>query len=630
MADAPSKTPIRVLVVDDESGLRHMLQFGLTKRGYEVVEAASGEQALELAREGRFDIVVTDIMMPGIDGLEVLRQLKAISPKIEVIMATGYATLENAIEAMKLGAFDYVTKPYSLSHLCTIFEKAIERRSLKARVAHLEEIDRLKSEFVATMSHELRTPLASAMGYVALLGRGIYGPTNENQEKALGRIEANLGNLLQLINSVLDFSKLTANRMTLALEDFHLDELVADVVRSLEALASQKGLALSMKCPAQISVKADRTRVRQILVNLAGNAIKFTKAGSVALEVLCPEDPSQVNIRVVDTGIGIEEKHIPLLFQDFHQIDGSTTREHPGTGLGLSISKKLIDLMGGTITVESKPGSGSVFSLRLPIRTAALSKPEVPLVSALSAGERVILAIDDDLDMLHLLEQQLAETQFRLVGVRSGKEGLVLARTLRPEGILLDLMMPEMDGWTVLRELKKDPLLRTIPVHVVSMVDNQARAFELGASGYIQKPFSRDDLLKELAQVSGKVRQVMVVDDSPDVREQMRSALTSEGYDVVTIATGEEALEQLSTLSPDAMFLDLTLPGISGFDVLQQLDSRQSATPITIIVMTARELTEDQRDYLRRRVSVVLSKGTFSLSEALNLLKTKLDKGKVA
>jgi signal transduction histidine kinase len=307
-------------------------------------------------------------MMPGKNGVDVLKELKIISPSTEVIMVTGNATLETAVESMKLGAFDYIKKPYTMEQLCTVFDKALEHHRLKTKVNYLEELDRLKSDFVATMSHELRTPLASTMGYISLLHEGVYGALTDAQKTALERAQINSKNLLQLINSVLDFSKLKANKMLLTPETFNLEELVKEVAMNTEPLAASRQLLFDVKCPSGVSVHCDRHTLRQILTNLLANAVKFTNTGSISLHVKLEEDGSHVDFRIRDTGIGIPSEKLPLLFQDFRQIDSSTTRKYSGTGLGLSISKRLAELMGGTIQVHSEYGVGSEFTIRLPIR----------------------------------------------------------------------------------------------------------------------------------------------------------------------------------------------------------------------------------------------------------------------
>jgi CheY-like chemotaxis protein len=618
--------PGLVLVVDDEAGLRHMLEFGLTKRGYQVFAAADGDQALALAAQHPFDLAVCDIMMPGKDGMEVLAQLKNLSPGTEVIMATGYATLETAIEAMKRGAFDYITKPFTLSHLCLIFEKALERRRLKARVSHLEEVVRLKNEFVAHMSHELRTPLASTMGFVSLLLHGVYGALNEAQKTALLRAGANSQSLLNLINSILDFSKLSANKMTVTLETFPLSEVITDAVQTMEPLAKSRSLEIRVEGQRGLTVQADKVKLKQVLINLIGNGIKFTKTGTVSLSVQEGEGPKAVRIRVQDTGIGIAEKDLPLLFQEFQQIDMSASREYTGTGLGLVISKKFVELMGGTITVTSHPGAGTTFTLELPIRTEA-NAPGVPLEvvpTMQEAGVKTVVAIDDDPDALKLLADSLGGTPFRLAGARSGKEGLELIRKLQPYCVLLDICMPDMDGWAVLQELKNDSSLRTIPVCLVTMIDQEAHALSLGVDGYIQKPFKREQLLKQLSYIPKKMKQILVVDDDPDIRRVFTDALASDGYEVASVGTGEEAMTRMSQLCPDVLFLDLMLPGISGFEVLQTLGEKLVREEVSVFVMTAKDLTEEEEDYLRHRVQSVLRKGTMPLTQIIERFRTHL------
>ena len=616
--------PEKVLIVDDEQGLRNMLKFSLQKRGYEVFDVEGGEQALALAKTQTFQLAVCDIMMPGMDGVQVLKALKEISPTTEVIMATGYATLETAVESMKQGAFDYITKPYSLANLCIIFEKASEHRKLKAKVNYLEELDRLKTDFIHTMNHELRTPLASVMGYISLTRQGVYGPISDQQREAMSRAEVNSKYLLQLINSILDFSKLQANRMTLNPELFALKDLMQDVASVMEPLAAAKNLEISIDRPENVSVFCDRIRLRQILLNLAGNAVKFTNAGSVDIQISSTAEEEEISFRIRDTGVGIEANDLPLLFQDFRQINSSDTRSHRGTGLGLAISKRMADLMGGTILVQSKPGAGSVFVLSLPIRrNTPVQSPAEALAAFNSSSDRIILAIDDDTDILKLLSDGVDGAGFRIVTAQSGPEGLALARRLRPDCILLDILMPQMDGWQVLHSLKNDPALKSIPVYIVSMVEEQAQAFAMGVAGYIQKPLKRDELIAQLALVERKTQQIMVLDDDPAIRDVLTAALCAEGYDVVPVATGEEALSRLKTLTPDVLFLDLLLPGVSGFEILAALDEQPNRDKVSVFIMTGKDLTEDEKKYLSRRSQMVIQKGTQTIPELVETLKKK-------
>ena len=628
LTDENENKPARVLIIDDEQGLRDMLVYGLKKRNFEVTGVDSGEEAVKIVQKQTFDLAVCDVMMPGSDGITTLKQLKVLQPEIEVIMATGFATLETAIEAMKNGAFDYITKPYTLSHLCTLFDKAQDHRRLKAKVGYLEELNRLKSEFMATMSHELRTPLASILGYISLLRKNVYGEVPGKQDNVLERVEVNGKNLLQLINNILDLSKLSAHRMTLDPETFKSADLLKELVEAIEPLTQAKKLALTIQNDDSPWLLADKTKLKQILINLVGNAIKFTKEGSISVRVRTL-DETKLEIEVRDTGIGISAADIPRLFQEFQQIDSSTTREYGGTGLGLSISKKMLELMSGTIEVESVVGKGSCFRILLPARIAA---PYVPLQIVGEASppvdpnEKIILSIDDDPDILRLLKDGLEGTGYRFISAQSGEEGIAMARKYHPHLITLDIMMSHMDGWSVLQVFKNDPELRKIPTYVVSIVDNKPLATSLGVTGYILKPFTREDLLEKLKLLpKNRAQQVLVVDDDPQVRSLFGKFLNDEGYDVVGSASGEEALERMKHLKPDILFLDLLLPQMSGFEVLKGMDDMHMAEPPVVFVMAEHELSSEEKDFLSRRVKMIFQKQAIRLSDLLPSLKEKLD-----
>lgn len=631
-SNPPEQRPVspsaRVLVIDDEPGLRQMLLFSLQKRGYEVLSAANGAEALALAAEQPVDVAICDVMMPGQSGIEVLTILKSRYPSMEIIIATGYATLESAIDAMKNGAFDYITKPYRMSHLCTLLEKALERRQLLARVDHLEEVNRLKTEFMNTVNHELRTPLACITGYVALLMKGIYGAIPERANGILDRVQINANSLLELINNILDLSKLSADKMSLSLEMFDLDDLIKEVVEAMEPLANSKQLELKYEAPLKFSVSGDRTKIKQILINLTGNAVKFTESGSVTLSAQRVDD-SMAEIRVTDTGIGIADKDLPLLFQEFKQLDSSDRRHFKGTGLGLAISKKLVTLMKGTIAVESTPKVGTTFIVQLPLlKKTPEQAPSLEVAPSPEFGTdvKVILGIDDDPDILKILSDNLAGTEYQFVGVSNGKEGLERARTLRPYAITLDVMMPHMDGWSVFKALKNDPVLKNTPVYIVSIVDNKALGLSLGVNGYLMKPFNRDDLLGTL-KIASKPPfcQVLVVDDDPDTGAAFAKVLAEGGYEVQVATSGEQAIERLKQVRPDVLFLDLSMPGVSGFDVLDEMGGTSGLESVTVFVMSEKELTREQNNYLEKRVALVLQKRSTDIGHLLKEAKEKLE-----
>ncbi|MBI5201548.1 MAG: response regulator [Elusimicrobia bacterium] len=505
--EASGRDKAKILVIDDEEGLRDMVKYGLTTHGYDVAAAHDGRDGVEKARATQYDLALCDIMMPGMSGLETLQRLKELSPRTEVVMVTGYATLETAVEAMKLGAYDYIAKPYELDQLLNLLEKALERGRLKAKVGELELISRLKSEFLANMSHELRTPLNAIVGYSSLILDKVYGEVPTPQGEALNRVLVNSKNLLSLINNILDFSKLNAGMMPLYVEEFDLSAVVREVAETMHCLAANKKVELRWKAPAAILVKSDKTKLRQILINLAGNAIKFTESGEVELSLAPSPDGSEAELRVRDTGPGIAPQDIGAIFEEFKQLDGTATRKHGGTGLGLSITKKLVELLDGDISVESAPGTGSVFLVRLPTEApperyplpAALAPAPAPSPSA--EVQKILLAIDDDPEVLRLIRDSLTGSGYALVTATSGEEGMALARQIKPFAVTLDILMPRQDGWAVLQQLKNDPALRDIPVIILSIMENKALAFSLGTTDYIVKPFERPVLLEKLRSI---------------------------------------------------------------------------------------------------------------------------------
>jgi signal transduction histidine kinase len=615
-----------VLVVDDESSIRNLLLRALPLQGYEVAAAESGEAALESARGKSFDLAVCDIQMAGMDGVTTLKALKGLRPQMEVIMSTGHASLESAIESLKSGAYDYVPKPYAMDQLFSVLAKALEHRRLKAKVDELETANRLKSEFLANMSHELRTPLNAIVGYTSLVLEGVYGAPVPEQASALDRVLVNSKNLLALINNILDISKLNAGMMPVFLEDFDAAALIREVAQTLQCLAAQKGLSLETEAPRPVPMRSDKTKVKQILINLTANAVKFTEKGGVTLQAMGAED-GEVRVSVRDTGPGIAPEHLGYIFEKFTQIDGSATRAHGGTGLGLSITHKLCELLGGKVSVQSRLGEGSTFTALLPAAGQPTDNRLLPVPAQLPRrdGRKVLLCIDDDPEVLRLLRDSLAGTEYEFCGASSGEEGLALARQLKPFVITLDILMPRRDGWSVLQELKNDPALGSIPVFILSIMENRALGFSLGVSDYIVKPFDRHVLLEKLRrQERLKGRRILVVDDEPEITEFFRASLAHEGFEMDTAATGREALACLRRSRPDAVFLDLGLPDISGFDLVEEIQKDPALKGIRIIILTAKDLTDAEKARLESRVETVIQKCAMSLPDILRDLKVRL------
>jgi signal transduction histidine kinase len=621
------KTAGTVLVIDDEPAVRSLLCRALPMRGFVVTAVGSGDEAVALVLRGAYDVAICDIGLPGMDGVEALKALKDIRPELEVIMVTGNATMETAISSLKAGAYDYVAKPYSLDHLADLVGRAVERRRLKAKVSELEEADRVKSEFLANMSHELRTPMNALMGYTSLLLDGTYGAVTAVQREPLERVLVNSQNLLALINNVLDYSKLNAGMMQVFLEDFDAADLLRETVDTMQSLAKAKGVSLAWEAVEGIPMRSDRTKVKQVLVNLTGNAIKFTDQGAVTLGARAV-DGGQIEFRVRDTGCGIAPEHLDFVFEQFTQVDGSSVRKHGGTGLGLSITKKLAELLNGSIGVESLVGQGSVFKVLLP---GAASRP-VCVPTAVAGGQegavpgrKVILSIDDDPEVLRLLADSLCATEFEFRGALCAEEGLALARRLKPAVITLDILMPRRDGWSALRELKSDPALRPIPVFILSILENQELGFSLGVSDYLVKPFDRPTLLAKLRAQSRLLgRKVLVADDDPEMVSLLTFGLNSEGFSVVSAGTGAEALSRWRQERPDAMFLDLGLPDMSGLAVAEEVDREPGGRKVPVVILTGREVSAEDAARLQTNDAAVVRKGALSVAEIMAGLKRRL------
>ncbi len=481
-----------------------------------------------------------------------------------------------------------------------------------------EAASRTKSQFLANMSHELRTPMNAILGYSEMLqeeaeDEGLTGFTPDLQ-----KIQNAGKHLLALINDILDLSKIEAGKMELFLEEFDVPEIVMDVAATVQTLVAKKNNRLAVHCPPEVGgMRADLTKVRQSLLNLLSNAAKFTENGEITLDVR--REGSDLLFTVRDSGIGMTAEQMAGLFEAFAQADASTTRKYGGTGLGLAITRRFCRMMGGDTTVESEPGRGSAFTLRLPAavreeRAAA----ETPLAGVRSETPPVtdgdlVLVIDDDPAARDLMHRFLSKEGFRPETAGGGEEGLRLARSLHPVAITLDVMMPGMDGWTVLQQLKADPDTQDIPVIMLTMVDDKNIGFALGATDYLTKPIDRG----RLAALLGRYHcaeggcDVLLVEDDEATREMMRALLTREGWKVKEAANGRVALEMMQTSRPDLVLLDLMMPEMDGFEFAQRLRERPEWHAIPVIVLTAKDITDADRLRLNGYVEKIVQKGAW-------------------
>ncbi len=501
-----------------------------------------------------------------------------------------------------------------------------------------EEANGAKSQFLANMSHELRTPLNAVIGYSEMLQEEAEDLDAATLIPDLQKIHTAGEALLSLVNDVLDLSKIEAGKMELYLETFDVAGMIRDVTTTVEPLVQKKGNTLDVRCPPDIgAMRADLTKVRQTLFNLLSNAAKFMEEGTITLAVerTTTDARDWITFRVSDTGIGMTPEQLGKLFQAFTQADASTTRKFGGTGLGLAITRRLCQLMGGDIAVESAPGAGSTFTIHLPTDVAApLAAPSEPdpAPPAMSTGAgdvdpaHTVLVIDDDPIVHDLMTRVLARDGLRAVAASDGAEGLRLAKELRPLAITLDVMMPRIDGWAVLAALKADPDTAAIPVIMLTMVEDKSLGYALGASDYMTKPIDRDRLSAVLGKyrLGGAGETVLVVEDDALIREQVRGVLMAQGCAVVEAANGRVALARLVETQPDLILLDLMMPEMDGFAFTEEVRRHEDWRSIPIVVMTGKDLTAEDRRRLNGHVEEIVRKRAYSREDLLREVRDRV------
>jgi signal transduction histidine kinase/CheY-like chemotaxis protein len=613
------------------------------------------------------------------------------------------------------------------TRLITLLEKANRQ---------LRELDKLKSTFLANMSHELRTPMNAIIGYTDLLIDGVDGPINEEQKKSLKRIATNSRYLLQLINDLLDISKIESGKVRLDPKEIDLKWLIESIVPTFEPLIKEKGLTFTENIDEGLGlVYADEDTIKQILINLLSNAIKFTPKGGVTITarpsergVKPGEPPIFAEVCVEDTGIGIKEEDLGTIFDKFVQVDLTTVRKYEGTGLGLSIARGLVSLHKGMIWATSKYGEGSKFYFTIPLKKELLEERGEPVIEPrmagaladyfgkpaetflkkpqyagepircweyvrcgqpscpaygskesrcwlilgthcagmkiaaypekvdfckgcelieglmLKAGEehkpveaesprgkwvakKTVLAIDDDLEGIDIIRKYLGE-EYSVVGLSSSEKAVEKAKEVNPLAITLDILMPKKDGWQVLRELKDCPETQDIPVIILSIVDERRLGFSLGATEYIVKPVGSQVLLRKLRNLEKmrKIKRVLVVDNEPETVRLIGHVLKEAGYQVTTAYNSKDAINSIQDFRPDLVVLNLTMPEVSGFDVIEYLKTGRDVKDIPLIVLTHKDLTEKEIDDLNHRIQGILNKGVLTKEDLLKELKDIISK----
>jgi signal transduction histidine kinase/CheY-like chemotaxis protein/HAMP domain-containing protein len=550
----------------------------------------------------------------------------------------------------------------------------IQRDELNIKTQELTAASKMKSEFLANMSHELRTPLNSIIGFSEVLHDETFGPLNEKQLKYTGNILTSGKHLLGLINNVLDLSKVEAGKMELFYEDFSISAVFDEVLAVTAPMVSKKNIVMETKInPELTTIKADKNKIKQILLNFLGNSIKFTpEGGSTTIEAHRVDDMAQISI--IDTGIGISQEDQKKIFQPFKQLDSSTSRKYEGTGLGLALVKRFIELHGGKVWVESELDIGSTFTFTIPIGGKIkepveseepesvkahegikepgstgmsgaseekqkgnketiddIQTPEIVEPEGATEDDPVVLVVEDDINASELIKLALTNAGYRVIQAYSGKEALAIAEDFDLFAITLDLILPGMDGWSILRKLKEKTQTSNTPVIVISMLDQREIGFTMGIAEYFLKPVDKNTLISALDKIKQiievEVPRVLIVDDEPNIVELVASMIEPD-YSVIRAYGGEEGIEKAFKEHPDALILDLMMPVINGFDVILRLKDDPETKDIPIIICTGKDLTKDDIQLLSDNVVSVMRKSMFTSDDIINEIeKLRLIKG---
>ncbi len=509
-----------------------------------------------------------------------------------------------------------------------ITERKKAETALREAKEAAESASKVKSSFLANMSHELRTPLNAIIGYSEILLEDATDRGDRTSMADLEKIQAAGKHLLGLINDILDLSKIEAGRMDVYLEHVFLSRLVDEVKTIVEPMMKKNTNRLSIECPPDIgSLHTDLTKLKQSIINLLSNAAKFTKEGTVTLRLSRDERDGEpwVKFEVIDSGIGMTEEQMGRLFQAFTQADSSTTRHFGGTGLGLTITRHFCAMLGGSIDVKSAPGQGSTFTIQLPDHAAKLAADDAQVdtdraaaVHAPLAGAINVLVVDDDPAVHDVLATTLGKEGYRITHAKDGIEALKIMRAGPPDIVTLDVMMPKMDGWSVLGVMKSEAPLAHIPVIMLTIVDERNLGFSLGASEYMTKPIDRGRLIALIEKFAASKRDgtVLVIDDDADVRAMVTSTIESVGMRTAEVANGRAALDWLlGHPQPALVLLDLMMPKMDGFEFLERVRQNPRFVDLPIVVLTAKDLTDNERSFLAERTLLVLSKSAQPISK---------------
>ena len=523
---------------------------------------------------------------------------------------------------------------YTIAAFVDITERHRAEAALRAAKDAAETASRTKSDFLARMSHELRTPLNSVIGFANILLKNKAGNLRSQDVAYLDRIQDNGRHLLLLINDILDLSKIEAGKIQVENETVDLEALIGDVSQPFALQLRGSPVRLKLQIPQGIApVFTDPARLRQVLNNLVGNAVKFTEKGHITVAVDVDADTGRpARIRVSDTGIGIPDARLGAIFDAFEQAESTTARKYGGTGLGLPISRALCELLGYSLSVRSRVQAGTEFTIDLMPAQQPETEPPGSETSGADGrphapGERLVLIVDDEADSRILLTHYVEEFGCRAIAAHSATNALKLARELKPDLITLDLMMPGVNGWDMLSALKSDPELAEIPIVIISVVAQESRATLAGAIDVLQKPIDRADLYAILRRNLGSRRaRILVVDDSADARSLLGDMLVGTASELRTAANGQEALRVLRDFEPDIVLLDLLMPIMDGLTFLEVFRGTPRFRNVPVVVISAKDLSSEERERMTRHTATVLKKGKALEADLRNTLAVVLDR----
>jgi signal transduction histidine kinase/DNA-binding response OmpR family regulator len=514
---------------------------------------------------------------------------------------------------------------------------ALDESSRELQEANLRilEADRLKSQFLANMSHELRTPLNSIIGFSDILLTRLDTQLAPKHLKFLSNINTSGQHLLRIINDILDLSKIEAGKMEFHPEPVSVLSVVEGVCHVMKGMAAKHEVEFVVDVPQNLpALETDAVKFKQVLYNLLSNAVKFspprtavTIRAQLVAEVNSPLGREAIIVRVIDQGAGIDPRDHELIFQEFRQVDGGTTRKHQGTGLGLALVKKLLELQAGAITVDSQPGKGATFSVVLPRRFQGVRQVSTSSASNLRVeGKRPrILIVEDDPIAYERIGQAILSASYIPFRARNAEEAITLAHALNPAAITLDLVLPGLDGWEILKALKADPVTRDIPVIIVSVVDNRDLGIALGAEDYLLKPIDGERLIQRLSEILERSPRrdgpVLLIDDEEPAHQMVEEVAKNKGFALIHAYSGEEGLAMAQQTPPSLVILDLMMKGMDGFEVARRMRATPALARTPILVLTARDPSRSDRQQLAGRITALVQKGATSPSQLVEIIE---------